>query len=117
MNELDEILLDQYHAAKRTMRVIKTFKILFPESKEVLQAEEDNKLRQKFFENMIENKSLLNKKIKKKRKQKSQDILDKNPIYYVYRNTIMAAVFSYMFFSGSARKYWKQFRKNKNEKT
>ena len=117
MNEVDEILLDQYHSAKRTMKVLKRFKKLFPENKELFKAEEANKLRQKFFEDMIENKDVLNKKVKKKDKQKAEDVLDKNPVYYMYRNTIMAAAFGYMFFSSSVQKYWEQFRKDKNDKT
>ena len=115
MNELDEILLDQYHSAKKTMKVLKRFKKIFPENKELVKAEEANKLRQKFFEDMIENKDILNKKVKKK--EKSEDILDRNPIYYMYRNTIMAAAFGYMFFSSSVQKYWEQFRKDKNDET
>ena len=45
MNELDEILLDQYHSAKKTMKVLKRFKKIFPENKELVKAEEANKLR------------------------------------------------------------------------
>lgn len=114
MEDLDHILLDQLNSAKRTMKVLKSFKKIFPENKELLKADEANKLRQKFFEDMIENKDLIKKKHKKK-KIKSQDILDKNPIYYMYRNTIMAAAFGYMFFSSSVQRYWDQFRKDKNE--
>lgn len=115
MNELDEILLSQYHSNKKTMKVLKRFKKIFPESKELLRAEEANKLRQEFFKSMIENKDILTKKPKKK--EKSEDILDKNPIYYMYRNTIMAAAFGYMFFASSVQKYWEQFRKDKDETT
>lgn len=97
------------------MKVLKRLKKIFPENKELLEAEEANKLRQEYFESMIENKDIIKKKHKKKR-YKSEDILDKNPIYYMYRNTVMAAAFGYMFFSSSIQKYWEQFRKDKNEK-
>ena len=115
MEDLDHTLLDQLNSAKRVMKVYKRLKKIFPENKELLEAEEANKLRQKFFESMIENKDILNKKVKKK--QKSEDVLDRNPIYYMYRNTIMAAAFGYMFFTSSVQKYWEQFRKDKNETT
>lgn len=95
------------------MKVLKRLKKIFPENKELLKAEEANKLRQEFFNSMIENKDILNKKVKKK--EKTEDILDRNPIYYMYRNTIMAAAFGYMFFASSMQKYWEQFRKDKNE--
>lgn len=116
MEELDDLLLEQLHVTKKTMKVLKRFKKIFPHNKELFEAEEANKLRQKFFEDMIENKDILKKK-KSKHKHKSEDILDKNPLYYVYRNTIMVAAFGYMYFSSSMQNYWKQFRKDKNEKS
>lgn len=116
MEELDEILLSQLHSTKKTMKVLKRFKKLFPHNKELFEAEEANKLRQKFFEDMIDNKDILKKK-KSKHKHKSEDILDRNPIYYMYRNTVMAAAFGYMYFTSSMQNYWKQFRKDKDETT
>ena len=68
-----------------------------------------NQLRLQFFESMIEDKSLLDKKIKKKKKK--EDVLDRNPIYYMYRNTVMAAAFGYMYFSSSIQKYLDFFKK------
>ena len=109
MNELDEILLSQYHSAKKTMKALQRIKKIFPENKESLEAEQANKFRQEFFKSMIDNKDILTKKPKKK--EKTEDILDKNPMFYIYRNTIMAAAFGYMYFTSYIQKYWEQFRK------
>ena len=116
-DELDEILFEQYHSAKKTMKLIKRLKKIFPEDENLMEIEKRNKLRQNFFEDMVQNKIILVKKTKKKKKEKTEDLLDRNPIYYVYRNTIMAAAFSYMFFTSSVKKYWEHLRKNNNEKT
>lgn len=108
MEDLDHILLDQLHAMKRNMKLIKKLKKLFPKNKDIEEVEKANKLRQEFFESMIENKSILDKKLKKK--EKVEDVLDRNPMYYLYRNTIMTAAFGYMFFVNSIQKYWEQFK-------
>jgi hypothetical protein len=109
MEELDLILLEQWHAAKKGQKVLKRMKKIFGDVDELQRVINANQLRLQFFESMIEDKSLLDKKIKKKKKK--EDVLDRNPIYYMYRNTVMAAAFGYMYFSSSIQKYLDFFKK------
>jgi hypothetical protein len=111
MEELDLILLEQWHAAKKSQKVLKRIKKIFGDVDELQRAINANQMRLQFFESMIEDKSLFDKKIKKKNKH--EDILDRNPIYYMYRNSFMAAAFGYMFFSSTIQKYWEHYRKEK----
>jgi hypothetical protein len=113
--DLDHILLDQLHSSRRIGKVIKRLKKIMKDPS-LEKGEKANHLRQKFFEDMIENKSLLDNKSKKK-KTKAEDILDRNPMYYLYRNTVMATAFSYMYFTSAFQTYFTSyFAKNKNEK-
>lgn len=115
MEDLDHILLEQLHSARRTGKVIKRLK-KFLKDPMLDKGEKANHLRQQYFESMIQDKTLLKKKPKKK-KEKSEDILDRNPLYYIYRNTVMATAFSYMYFSAAVQKYFTSyFEKKKNEK-
>lgn len=68
--------------------------------------------RMQFFETMIQNKELLNKKHKKK-KQKDPDILARNPVYEWYRNALYVTVFSYKMFMDSVSGYMSYFKKGK----
>lgn len=66
---LDQILLEQLHAAKNGHKLIKRLKKLIKNDPGVDALQHQNKIRIEFFENMIQDKSLLVKKIKKKHKQ------------------------------------------------
>lgn len=113
MEELDEILLEQLNAARRQAKIIKRLKKVISDN-DLDKVEKANHLRQKFFENMISDKSLLVKKKSKKRK-KSEDILDRSLSYNIYRNTFMATAFMYMYFAGFMKNYWSQYRRKKEE--
>ena len=115
MEELDHILMLQLHSARKTNKMIKRLKKIM-KLKELDEVEEANLLRQQFFESMVNNKSLL-KKNKIKKIEKNKDVLDKNVFYYLYRNTIMASAFGYMYFSAAIQKYWNYyFSRDDNEK-
>ena len=66
-----------------------------------------------FFETMIQNKSLLDKKQKKKKRNKDPDILARNPVYDMYRQALYVTVFSYKMLSDSVSQYMSYFKKGK----
>jgi hypothetical protein len=94
MDELDEILLEQLHNP-------------YIEKGEVYI---DNRI--KFFESMIQDKSLLFKKPKKK-KTKQSDLLSRNPAYEWYRNAMFITNFGYKIFTDSISQYMSYFKKGK----
>lgn len=110
MNELDHILLDQLHAAKKNKKIVKRAKKLLPTDPLVLTGEILIEKRIQFFESMISDKSLLLKKHKRK-KQKDLDILAKNPVYDWYKTIFMATTFGYKMFADSVSQYMSYFRR------
>jgi len=67
MENLDEILLDQLNSARKTAKLIKRLKKYYKNDYKIIECEKNNILRQQFFENMIENKNIINTKINKKK--------------------------------------------------
>lgn len=112
MDELDQILLDQLHAAMRSKRAINKVKKLCPDDPLVIIGNEliDNRIH--FFKSMISDKSLLQKKHKKK-KQKDPDILIRNPVYEWYKTAFWATTFGYKMFTDSVTQYMSYFKKGK----
>lgn len=113
MNELDLILLDQWHSCKRRKKVFKRIKKLMPTEPLLIEGEEMIDKKMQFLENMISDKALLQKKHKRK-KQKDLDILARNPVYEWYRTALYATVFSYKMFTDSVSSYMSYFKKGKN---
>lgn len=109
---LDQILLEQLHAAKNGHKLIKRLKKLIKNDPGVDALQHQNKIRIEFFENMIQDKSLLVKKIKKK-KHKQSDLLSRNPVYEAYRITLFATLYGYNLVSQSLKTYAGFFRKEK----
>lgn len=66
-----------------------------------------------FFETMIQNKSLLHKKQKKKKRNKDPDILARNPVYEMYRQALYVTVFGYKMLTDSVSGYMSYFKKGK----
>ena len=64
--DLDHILLDQLHHAKRSKKAVKRVKKLCPNDPLVLVGDELIDKRIQFFESMISDKTLLRKKHKRK---------------------------------------------------
>ena len=114
MNELDEILLEQLHTARRINKKIKRAKKLMNHDHLVYQMEEYNSKKIEYFESMIQDKTLLHKRIKKKKKNKDSDILARNPVYEWYRTALYMTVFSYKTFRHSMREYMALFKKGKD---
>lgn len=112
---LDYILLEQLHAAKNGKKLIKRLKKLIKNDPGVDALEHQNKIRIEFFENMIEDKSLLVKKLKKK-KHKQSDLLSRNPVYEAYRITIFATLYGFNVMTTSLKNYLSLFKKDDNEK-
>lgn len=113
MDELDCILLDQLHSAKRAKKAVKRVKKLTPSDPLVIIGESMIDKRIQFFESMISDKTLLRKKHKRK-KRKDLDILAKNPVYDWYKTIFMATTFSYKMFMDSVSSYMSYFKKGKN---
>lgn len=114
--DLDHILLEQLHSAKRSKKVIKTAKKLLGENDTLVIEGEllvDNRI--KFFESMIQDKSLL-KKNHKKKKTKDLDILAKNPMYDWYKTVFMVTSFGYGIMINSFKSYVSIFSIRKTDK-
>lgn len=113
--DLDHILLEQLNSAKNTKKTIKRIKGFFPHDDGLHMVEIQNNLRIKFFESMIQDKSIINKKIIKK-KPKENDILYKNPLIEVYKYTMFISVYGYVVLSEYVKSYTSYFKKDSNEK-
>jgi hypothetical protein len=112
-DELDLILLEQLHQARRNKKIIKRVRKLLSNDPAVDKGEEYIDGRIAFFETMIQNKSLLDKKQKKKKRNKDPDILARNPVYDMYRQALYVTVFSYKMLSDSVSQYMSYFKKGK----
>ena len=112
MNELDEILLEQLHSARRRIRLIKRLKKLLKNDRGLLEGEKIVEKKIQFFESMIKDKSLLKRKVKKK-KQKDSDLLSRNPVYQWYRNVFMFTTVGYKIVLDSLTGYMSFFKKDK----
>lgn len=111
MDELDEILLDQYHSAQRRKKILKRMKRLMPFEKQLIDGEIANEKLIQFLESQISDKELFNKKPAKKKKTKEIDILAKNPAYEWYKQILYITFFSYKIFSESALEYMNFLKK------
>lgn len=113
IDELDLILLEQLQQARRNKKTIKRVRKLLSNDPAIDKGEEYIDGRIAFFETMIQNKSLLDKKQKKKKRNKDPDILARNPVYEMYRQTLYFTVFGYKMLSDSVSGYMSYFKKGK----
>ena len=111
-DELDEILLEQLHAAKRRKKLVKKLKKIMKNEHLLYVCDEMIDKRTVFLESMIHNKSLLLRK-PKKHKTKQSDLLARNPFYEWYRNAIMFTNVTYKMFTHSLSEYMSFFKKDK----
>ena len=114
MNELDEILLEQLQQARRSKKTIKRVRKLLKNDPAIDKGEEYIDGRIAFFETMIQNKCLLHKKQKKKKRNKDPDILARNPAYEMYRQVLYVTVFGYKMLTDSVSQYMSYFKKGKD---
>ena len=81
----------------------------------LLFCQESNEKKIQFFEYMIQDKTLLHKKIKrKKKKDKDPDILARSTSYEWYRNFMIMSNIGYKMMVESFQTYMSYFRKDKN---
>ena len=113
IDELDLILLEQLQQARRNKKTIKRVRKLLSNDPAIDKGEEYIDGRIAFFETMIQNKSLLDKKQKKKKRNKDPDILARNPVYEMYRQKLYFTVFGYKMLSDSVSGYMSYFKKGK----
>jgi len=113
MNELDEILLEQLHSTKRGKKRLKRIGKLLKNDPLILVGEEMIDKKIQYLESMIEDKTLLHKKVKKKKRDKDSDILARNPVYEWYRTMLYVTVLSYKTFRESMQDYMALFKKGK----
>jgi|DEB3_MinimDraft_2_1074329.scaffolds.fasta_scaffold31246_2 hypothetical protein len=112
-DELDLILLEQLQQARRNKKTIKRVRKLLRIDPAIDKGEEYIDGRIAFLETMIQNKSLLHKKQKKKKRNKDPDILARNPVYEMYRQALYATVFGYKMLTDSVSGYMSYFKKGK----
>ena len=79
----------------------------------LLYCQEANEKRIQFFENMIDDKTLLQKKHKRKKKEKNPDILARSTSYEWYRNFMVVSNIGYKMMIESFQAYMSYFRKDK----
>ena len=113
-DELDLILLEQLHQSRRNKKTIKRVRKLLKNDPAVDKGEEYIDGRIAFLESMIQNKSLLSKKQKKKKRNKDPDILARNPAYEMYRQVLYVTVFGYKMLTDSVSQYMSYFKKGKD---
>lgn len=112
MSDLDHILLEQLNSAKKSRRLALRLRRFMKNDPELVRLLYNNQKRIQFYETYIEDKTLLDKKIKKTKK-KETDILSRNPVYLWYRNLFFISNLSYRMFSDSFQSYLSLFKKGK----
>ena len=114
MNELDEILLEQLHVARHLQKKMRKARRVMGPDPTLLYCQEMNEKKIQFFEYMVQDKTLLHKKIKrKKNKEKDPDILARSTSYEWYRNFMIASNIGYKMMMESFQTYMSYFRKDK----
>ena len=111
MNELDEILLDQLTVARHLAKKMRKARKVMGPDPSLIAFQDGNEKRIQFFESMINDKTLLHKKHKRKKRTKSIDILARNPVIEWYKIAFMATTFSYKMFTDSVSQYMSYFTK------
>ena len=113
MNEVDEILLDQLHVARHIAKKMRKARKVMGPDPVLLFCQEANEKKIQFFETMINDKTLLHKKHKRKKKEKNPDILARSTSYEWYRNFMLASNIGYKMMVDSFQAYMSFFKKGK----
>jgi len=114
MDELDEILLEQLHTARYLAKKMRKARRVMGPDLILLSLQQINEKKIQFFESMINDKALLQKKHKrKKRTPKEPDILARSTSYEWYRNFMIATNIGYKMMVDSVQAYMSYFRKEK----
>ena len=112
-DELDLILLEQLQRVKKSKKVVKRHRKLLKNDPWLDAGDVMLDKKAEFLESMINDKTLLHKKHKKK-KGKDPDILARNPVYDMYRQALYVTVFGYKMLSDSVSNYMSYFKKGKD---
>jgi len=115
MDELDHILVEQLHSARKSLKTVKRHLKLMPTDPWLIRGVPQIENRIQFFESMIQNKELIKKK-KKKKKDRNSDILLRSPIYTLYRDAMIVTNIGYRFFVDMAQNYISLYTSKKKEK-
>lgn len=113
--DLDEILASQYHGCLRRLKTIKRLRKIFPYKEDLDRAENQVYLTMQFYENMVNNKSLLNKKVKIK---KADDILSNKSVKTFVKGIFTLTNVSYSlmnYYWQSYMSFWLPTKENKND--
>ncbi len=113
MNELDEILHEQLHFARHLAKKMRKARKVMGPDPYLLSCQQMNEKRIQFFETMIDDKTLLQKKHKRKKKEKNPDILARSTSYEWYRNFMLASNIGYKLMVESFQAYMSYFKKEK----
>jgi alcohol dehydrogenase YqhD (iron-dependent ADH family) len=105
-DEIDHILAEQYHSAKKRLRSVKRLRRIFSYKDDFDLVEHRIEKSLAFFESMIIDKKLLQKQNKKKtKKQKTEDILGKNQFRTLLKTAIAYSNLSYKLMTS----YWDNY--------
>ena len=114
MNELDEILHEQLDVARRLAKKMRKARKVMGPDPYLLSCQEANEKKIQFFESMISDKTLLQKKHKRKKKQENPDILARSTSYEWYRNFMLVSNIGYKMMVESFQAYMSYFKKEKD---
>ena len=116
MNELDKILLEQLQIARHMKNKMKKAKKVMGDDSTLIELQERNEKRVEYLESMIEDKTLLHKKVKRqKKKEKDPDILARSTSYEWYRNIMIASNIGYRMMVESFQAYMSFFTNKKGK--
>jgi hypothetical protein len=110
MEELDQILLEQYHSAKRRLKIIKRHRILLKNDTELDRLEQSVLNTVKYLEGQIRDKRLFEKK-PSKRKKTEKSIFCSNPWFEAYKGAFTVTVWSTRLFSEYTQGYINEIAK------
>mgnify|MGYP003333503754 FL=1 len=113
MNELDEILLEQLHTARYIAKKMRKARRVMGLDYTLLSLQAINEKKIQFYETMINDKTLLQKKRKKKKVSKDPDILARSTPYEWYRNFMIVSNIGYKMMIESVQAYMSLFKKGK----
>ena len=113
MNELDEILHEQLHVARHIAKKMRKARKVMGPDPYLLSCQQMNEKRIQYFEMMINDTALLQKKHKRKKKEKNPDILARSTSYEWYRNFMVVSNIGYKMMVESFQAYMSYFRKDK----
>ena len=108
MDELDGILLEQLQIARKSKKVLNRHKKILGNDPELVKGEYLINKKIEFLESMINDKTLLHKRQRKK-KEKDNDILARSIYYEWYRNIFFTTTIGYRMLMD----YMSNFKKGK----